>query len=630
MHLSLRASILMATALIVAALLSVAIAVPSVFTVVALTGTTVLIMGGTGHPLSSPPDTAHYVERYMSAAVDNFVSPSSALPTTDIPAAPYNRVALITPEEDAPNYGTLTVVESVTQGVAALHSCLTSAVCDYNHDVGSSAPVTSDTFVVYGHSQSATIAMLEKAKLAAQYAEGEGPAVSFVLTGGNRPNGGLTYRDPEGMVVAFLLSRSGAEGSLPEPMPTDDTQYPTVHVAIQYDGLADAPVNPLNLLAALNAYMGMIALHPTYADRSLSEPGVVHQGRYGDTTYYLAPTTVLPLLMPLEQVPVVGPSIADALDEPLRVLVEAAYDRTVSPAEPTPFNPLYFPDPVALGTALLVAIPTGWDNAVENLVGIRPFSTEKPGPFGVGGPSANALDHSVHELTAGPTIPAIGMQTQPPPTSVAGPPDTESGDDDGGASHGERTSTSGQAGAEDSAFTAQSGSPATLNHRSPPTIPTSDPGIRVDAGAEMLAGEQTTPRAHPGSHASEFTAEPDAPTTLTDESDPTPAPDLEATDESATGAPQKNRQWVLDQGPSVVQQTMRDSRNADTGTVTMGSATSMTPAGTNIEDSPKGPATRRTGLADRISEASDRTFNHSDTKERPDSRVSDSTDSSVA
>lgn len=378
----LRRTILAAAALAMVTILG-AVSTLSLFTFVAVAGTTVFIMGGTGHSLAASADNTSYVQQYISSAIDHFVAPAStATGATGVPDGPYNGVAVITPEEDAPNYGTLLLRESVAQGLAALDSCVTSTVCDYNEDVGSLAPSSSDSFVIFGYSQSAAIAMLEKAKLAAEYAEGEGPDVTFVVIANSRPNGGLVARDTTGLVIALVLGRQRSE-LITEPVPTD-TQYATVDIAIQYDGLADAPLNPLNLLAALNAYAGMVLLHPTYADRSLDEPGVVDQGQYGDTHYYLLPTEILPLLIPLQQIPLVGTALADALDPPLRVLVEAGYDRSISPGEPTAFDVTYFPDPVALVNDFAAAIPVGLDNGVEDLIGVRPFGTQRPGTYGVG------------------------------------------------------------------------------------------------------------------------------------------------------------------------------------------------------------------------------------------------------
>jgi hypothetical protein len=383
--------------------------VTSVLALAAATGTTVLIMGGTGHPLSTPPDTASFVQRYVGTAVDNYVSPSSAAaPATGIPAGPYNRVAVITPEQFAPGQGGLTFDQSVAEGGANLDKCISANGCAYNPDVGSTAPSSTDRFVVFGYSQSATIGTFEKRRLSEQFANGEGPDVSFVFIGnGNRPNGGFLARGPQGFTIPIPLPYGGATFSGPTPT---NTQYNTVDIAGQYDVWADFPLNPLNLVADANAVMGS-TVHANYENVSLSDPGIVNQGRVGDTTYYLIPTAILPLLNPVEQLPFVGHPLADALDAPLRVLVEAGYNRTISPGQPAPWNPLYLPNPVALGANFLAAIPTGLDNGLQDVIGIRPFGTQRPGPYGVGGPEVTYLNP-----------PATKPETQrnPDPVTAAG------------------------------------------------------------------------------------------------------------------------------------------------------------------------------------------------------------------
>jgi len=170
-----------------------------------------------------------------------------------------------------------------------------------------------------------------------------------------------------------------------------NTQYDTTDIAAQYDGWSDFPVNPLNLLAVANAMMGVDYLHlgGTYDNTTLTDPGVVDQGQYQDTHYYLISTPVLPLLMPLEKFGPLGHALADTMDAPLRVIVESAYDRTTSPGVPTSWKLTYFPDPIKFTRNLLVSIPTGWDNGIQDLAGVRPFRTTRPGPYGVGGPDVN-------------------------------------------------------------------------------------------------------------------------------------------------------------------------------------------------------------------------------------------------
>jgi hypothetical protein len=303
----------------------------------------------------------------------------------------------------------LTADESIAEGKASLDNCINSNGCEYNLDVGSTAPGTSDTFVVFGYSQSATIATLEKRSLADQFPPGQGPSVSFVvIANGNRPNGGILARGPRGFTIPQPLLFGGITFSGPTPT---NTQYNTVDIAGQYDIWADQPVNPLNLLAVANVYMGSV--HSNYSNVSLSDPGVVYQGQLGDTTYYLIPTPILPLLAPLQQVPLVGYPLADALDAPLRVLVEAGYNRTISPGQPTPWNPLYFPDPIALGINFLVAIPTGLDNGLQDIIGTRPFGTQRPGPYGVGGPDVTYVNPPATTATTQPTAPTIPVMFSP-------------------------------------------------------------------------------------------------------------------------------------------------------------------------------------------------------------------------
>jgi hypothetical protein len=360
--------------------------VGSIFTATALAATTALIMGYTGHSLSPEADPPAFVKQWIGVADRNYISPSSSA-ATGIPAGPYNTVGVITPEQflmpGTPGSGPMTYDESVGAGLQDLDNCIKATECDFAPDVGSAAPAADDNFVVFGYSQSATIETLEKRRLAAEYSTGDGPNVSFVLLGnGNRPNGGYLARGPQGFTIPFGFTFGGATFSGPTPT---NTQYNTVDVAGQYDPWADAPLNPFNVPARLNAaFSGYV--HLNYENVSLTDPNVINQGRYGDTTYYMIATPILPLLQPVKQIPVIGYPLADALDAPLRVLVESGYDRNISPGQPIKWSALYFPNPVAFAADLTVSIPTAFDNALQDTVGIRPFGTERPGPYGVGGP----------------------------------------------------------------------------------------------------------------------------------------------------------------------------------------------------------------------------------------------------
>ena len=104
---------------------------------------------------------------------------------------------------------------------------------------------------------------MEKRKLAEQYPAGtKAPDIDFVLGGDpNLPNGGLVARFP-GLYIPILdLSFNG-------PAPTD-TQFDTVDITRQYDGFADFPLYPLNLIADLNAVLGFVYVHLYGFDVSL-------------------------------------------------------------------------------------------------------------------------------------------------------------------------------------------------------------------------------------------------------------------------------------------------------------------------------------------------------------------------
>jgi hypothetical protein len=273
----------------------------------------------------------------------------------------------------APTYN-----QAVAQGVTALPS------------PGGSPDSIQSGSVIFGYSQGAAVGSMYKRAFNQYWATHPGtpPAVTFVFVGNVlRPNGGAMTRFP------FEIPILDAGGLPPSPTQTAGAapgQITTYDIARQYDGAADFPTNPLNPFATANALAGLVFLHPTYGSVNMSQ--AVLQGTYGDTAYYLIPTYPLPLLIPVQMIPVVGPALADTLDPALRVLVEAGYNRTINPGVPTPANFLYFPNPVALTTNLLIAIPTGLDNGIGDVAGasVRPFGTQRPlasNGYVVGGPS---------------------------------------------------------------------------------------------------------------------------------------------------------------------------------------------------------------------------------------------------
>ncbi|MGE2713915.1 PE-PPE domain-containing protein [Mycolicibacterium litorale] len=408
---------------------------------VQLLAVTVLTMGGTQHPLIDGhgewADDHAYVSDYADDAIRVYVAPSGIGGATD-PGA-YQAVAVHTPEEFGPIFGTATFDDSVDAGVANLDRCVqgheqcVARTVSANAEAETPLVVPAPPFVVYGYSQSAVIATIEKRKLIERYGDSEeAPDVTFLLLSNpNRPNGGVMQRF-EGLHIPMLdVTFNGAT-------PTD-SQFTTIDIARQYDGWADFPAYPMNMLATANALFGIYYLHGDYWSEGVGTP--LEQGIEGDTTYYMIPTERLPLLMPLEQLGVPSPMLT-ALDAPLRVIVEFGYDRNPDHVgTPTRAGLIPVLNPVIGLTNLVIAIPTGLDDAAAEASAdptFRPLGTSPvTSPYGVGGELGGPLAPSQPDSTlrasntSTDTAPAdtesVADQepgTQPDPTPIADRPRT--------------------------------------------------------------------------------------------------------------------------------------------------------------------------------------------------------------
>ena len=346
---------------------------------------TALIMGGTTIP--TPDD-------YMVELIKNqYIAPTH--PCSDIECPDIEYKAVTTPQEGWPLTGLLrllglatgppsiwgpggagwpdepwwklsglfdlTIGQSLQAGVADLETAM--------------AKHGNDDLVIFGYSQGAVVANLEKRKLAEQYPAGtEAPDIDFVLLAdGNLPNGGLLARFP-GLYIPILdLPFNG-------PAPTD-TQFDTVVINRQYDGFADFPLYPLNLIADVNAVLGFIYVHLYGFDVSLAAPDPTklpsYQGTYGDTSYYFFETEDLPLFGPLRTVGV-PESVIDVVEPVFREIVELGYDRSIPPWQPTPARLIPTHDPATVAGDLLDAIGEGTTNAATLIDAPAPLSTAAP------------------------------------------------------------------------------------------------------------------------------------------------------------------------------------------------------------------------------------------------------------
>ncbi|UVO12684.1 PE-PPE domain-containing protein [Mycobacterium sp. SVM_VP21] len=256
-----------------------------------------LIVGGSGMPL--PQQTPGYVENMDELYIQRMLPGALSVP-------------VFTPEGAQPIFSgikSLPLDVSVAQGTAMVHQYVTDNVAAGN------------TVVVSGYSQSTAIA----ANLMTQLQDEGVPAdaVKFLLTGAvTNPDGGLFERF--GMTIpAFQTTFAGYA--------PPDTPYETSIYSLEYDGFADFPKYPLNILSVLNAELGELFVHPLYSELTAEQvDNAIQVGTTADydgvTTYYMIPHDELPLLLPLRMLPVLGQPLADLLNPVLTQLVNLGYD----------------------------------------------------------------------------------------------------------------------------------------------------------------------------------------------------------------------------------------------------------------------------------------------------------------
>ena len=279
---------------------------------------------------------------------------------------------------------------------------MASGVQSLNTQIGAVDP--ADDVVIFGYSQGATVSSLVKRQLAAENGGVIPDRYSFVVIGDpNRPNGGLFER------LAALGTVPILDATFGQPTPTDTTVLPgvnTTDIAFRYDGVADFPANPLNLLADLNALAGFWYVHGTYLSPRGTEPSTAlpygytipeleqamdcaqspkNCQTYNDTLYITIPAKTLPIMQPLLDIgaatgttALVKP-IVDLISPVTRVLIETGYDRS-NYGRPTPFTIFTPINPVTLTVDLASAVVQGIHDALGDLGVSVPAAPAAPAP----------------------------------------------------------------------------------------------------------------------------------------------------------------------------------------------------------------------------------------------------------
>jgi PE-PPE domain len=316
---------------------------------------TALVMGGSTIPI--PP------QGYLNAVDDLFLQPRDFTGTVR---------GLDTPEGLYPLSGvhSLTLDTSAAQGDQILDSAIEGQIAGGGVDAAN--PV-----VVFGWSQSATISSQVMTQLAGQGVPSDN--VHFVLIADpSNPDGGMLERfdvpidgqDPT--VPALGITFSGA---------TPSDLYPTDIYTTEYDLFADFPRYPIDFLSDLNAYLGIIehaaypVLTPDQVNDAILLPGSAELTGERLTNYYMIPAETLPLLEPLQLIPIIGQPLYDLLEPDTQILVNLGYGSITDGWDPGPAN-----DPTTFGlfptdlnwgdvlTALVNGIPQGIQAAINDLL----------------------------------------------------------------------------------------------------------------------------------------------------------------------------------------------------------------------------------------------------------------------
>jgi hypothetical protein len=171
--------------------------------------------------------------------------------------------------------------------------------------------------VVFGYSQSASISTAVMRELAGQGVPSDD--VHFVLIGDpDNPAGGSE------VVTSNLYQQY-----LQDNVATPNDLYPTDVYTHEYDGVADFPKYPINLLSDLNAALGFIYEHGTYLSLTSEQISDAIQlpTSTADTmvNYYIIPAESLPLLDPLRLIPIIGQPLYDLLEPDTQILVNLGY-----------------------------------------------------------------------------------------------------------------------------------------------------------------------------------------------------------------------------------------------------------------------------------------------------------------
>lgn len=285
----------------------------------------VLLLAGEGWIMTGTGQADPTIGSYMDVVRDFYLQPATPwfLGQTTYPDYAFN--GLVTPEQFCPivcqplPVPQLNFADSLAQGAANLEGAIRPQL------------EAGDEVTVFGYSQSAVVSTLAMHNLIATAPGGDyDPAnLHFVLIGDpNSPIGGILTRlhFPDGLDgamqhIPFLNIPVGID-------PTPTGAFATDVYSTEYDGWSAFPQDPTNLLAVINALMGIPAVHGSYFNDNLAN--AVDLGSIGNTDFYMLPEQ-LPILGPIYGLGDFGKLVGDALSPLLKVAIDWSYGNPGAP-----------------------------------------------------------------------------------------------------------------------------------------------------------------------------------------------------------------------------------------------------------------------------------------------------------
>jgi hypothetical protein len=388
-----------------------------------------LVMGGTANPT---PDTP-----YFDATVNTYLEPRFP----SIPFADYH--ALPTPEQFCPFVCLAPGTEPGGPPPFPLPSPLDPNDYPPNLTFGSSlfteagilnqavrSPAGLDNLqpgndlVVSGYSQSASVASVSMNDLIQNAEAGTAgwPTLSklsnlhVVLTGDpNSPIGGILdrFQFPDTVAPFSLTPAMQHVPFVNIPLgtaPTPTTDIPSTVITGEYDGFGNFPQDPLNILADINALIGIATVHPYYSGYAPDQlADNINVGTIGTSNFEFIPENLPILQFMYNDSTTAGQFFGDFFSPYTRLFIDWGYGNAGDPGDSlTPTS--------AGGSAIdgLYAIPTAVSTNGANIAG-SPYESSvgvAGGPW-TAGPTGALYDGSAFTSVADSGIAGLFEKMDP-------------------------------------------------------------------------------------------------------------------------------------------------------------------------------------------------------------------------